>query len=47
VWAGFVSQAGISLALAAIVSRSFPGWGSHVEILLIAVHEVIGPPVFQ
>jgi Kef-type K+ transport system membrane component KefB len=48
-WAGFVSQAGVSLALAAIVARSFPGWGESLEILfigMVAMHELIGPPVF-
>ncbi|MGM0577235.1 MAG: cation:proton antiporter [Myxococcota bacterium] len=48
-WTGFVSQAGVSLALAAIVARTFPGWGEQLEILLIAlvaIHELVGPPLF-
>lgn len=49
-WMGFVSQAGVSLALASIVARNFPGWGDDIQALIvamIAIHEVIGPIGFQ
>jgi Kef-type K+ transport system membrane component KefB len=49
-WVGFISQAGVTLALAALVSRTFPTWGGALEILIIsmiAIHELLGPPAFQ
>ncbi len=49
-WLGFVSQAGVSLALASTVARAFPGWGDEVQVLIvamIAIHEVVGPIGFQ
>ena len=38
------------LALAAIVTRTFPAWGGELQVLIvamIAMHEMIGPIVFQ
>jgi Kef-type K+ transport system membrane component KefB len=49
-WYGFISQAGVTLALSAIVARSFPDWGPAVQALIIAmiaVHELLGPIGFQ
>jgi Kef-type K+ transport system membrane component KefB len=49
-WLGFISQAGVTLALATIVARNFPGWGEEVQALIIAMialHELIGPIGFQ
>jgi Kef-type K+ transport system membrane component KefB len=49
-WLGLISQAGVSLALASIVARAFPGWGTEVQVLIIAmiaVHELVGPIGFQ
>lgn len=49
-WLGFISQAGVSLALATIVARTFPGWGDEVQaiiVAMIAMHELIGPIGFQ
>ncbi|MCB9730071.1 MAG: cation:proton antiporter [Deltaproteobacteria bacterium] len=49
-WVGFLSQAGVTLALAALISRSFPTWGPALEMMLIsmiAIHELVGPPAFQ
>lgn len=49
-WLGFISQAGVSLALATIVARTFPAWGDEVQALIvamIAIHELIGPIGFQ
>jgi Kef-type K+ transport system membrane component KefB len=49
-WMGLISQAGVTLALAAILVRSFPEWGGDIHVLIIAmiaVHEIIGPILFQ
>lgn len=45
-WMGLVSQAGVTFGLAALVGRTFPGFGENVEVLIIAVvtvHELVGP----
>lgn len=50
IWLGLISQAGVSLALAATVARAFPAWGGSLQAMvlaMIAVHELIGPVVFQ
>jgi Kef-type K+ transport system membrane component KefB len=49
-WMGLVSQAGVTLGLTILVAEEFPGWGSRVESLvlaLIAMHELIGPVLFR
>lgn len=49
-WLGLISQAGVSLALAATVARAFPEWGGSLQAMvlaMIAVHELVGPVVFQ
>jgi trehalose-6-phosphate synthase/Kef-type K+ transport system membrane component KefB len=49
-WTGLISQAGITLGFGAIVAAEFPGWGTNVEMLLvalIAIHELVGPTVFR
>lgn len=49
-WLGFISQAGVTLALSAIVARTFPSWGAELQVLIvamIALHEMVGPIVFQ
>jgi hypothetical protein len=49
-WLGFISQAGVSLALATIVVRTFPEWGAAIQavlIAMIAIHELVGPVGFQ
>src|SRR5690606_17309920 len=49
-WMGLISQAGVTLALAAILARSFPEWGGDIQVLIIAmiaIHEIIGPIIFQ
>lgn len=49
-WLGFVSQAGVSLALSTIVARTFPDWGMEIQaiiIAMIAIHELAGPIGFQ
>jgi Kef-type K+ transport system membrane component KefB len=49
-WFGFVSQAGVTLALSTIVARTFPTWGLEIQaiiIAMIAIHELVGPIGFQ
>jgi hypothetical protein len=49
-WLGFISQAGVTLALSTIVARTFPTWGVDVQALviaMIAIHELVGPIGFQ
>lgn len=49
-WTGLVSQAGITLGFASIVSLEFPEWGPQVQALavtLVALHEVAGPVLFR
>ncbi|MBI3050655.1 MAG: trehalose-6-phosphate synthase [Acidobacteria bacterium] len=49
-WTGLISQAGITLGFASIVAAEFPGWGTNVQMLLvalIAIHELVGPVVFR
>jgi Kef-type K+ transport system membrane component KefB len=49
-WMGFVSQAGVTLGLTLIVAAEFPGWGTRMQTLmvaLIAIHELIGPVLFR
>ncbi|HUH03741.1 MAG TPA: cation:proton antiporter [Kofleriaceae bacterium] len=49
-WLGLISQAGVTLALAAILARAFPEWGEGIQVLIvamIALHEIIGPIGFQ
>jgi len=49
-WLGFVSQAGVTLAMAAIVAKTFPSWGPGVQTLtvtFIAIDQLVGPPLFK
>lgn len=49
-WMGLISQAGVTLALAAILARVFPAWGDDLQVLIIAmiaIHEIVGPIGFQ
>ena len=50
VWTGLISQAGITLGLAAAVATEFPTWGTRVQMLLvalIAIDELVGPALFR
>lgn len=50
VWMGLVSQAGVTLGLTIIVATEFPGWGTQVQTLvvaMIAIHELAGPVLFR
>jgi Kef-type K+ transport system membrane component KefB len=49
-WYGFISQAGVTLALSTIVARAFPTWGAQIQVIvvaMIALHELVGPIGFQ
>lgn len=49
-WSGLVSQAGLALGLAAVVSREFPAFGDGfraLAIATIALNEMIGPILFK
>jgi len=52
VWTSFVSQAGVSLALASVIQRSFPGQPFadnvfNLTLAMIAIHELVGPILFK
>jgi trehalose-6-phosphate synthase/Kef-type K+ transport system membrane component KefB len=50
VWTGLISQAGITLGLAAALAVEFPTWGSRLQMLLvalIAIDELVGPALFR
>lgn len=50
VWMGLVSQAGVTLGLALLVSAEYPTWGATVQTLmlaLIALHQLSGPVLFR
>ncbi len=45
-WLGFIANAGVLLAMASIVTRTFPQWGKTIETLVIAIigiNLIIGP----
>lgn len=49
-WLGLVSQAGVTLALSAMLSRTFPDWGEGagtVILAMVALNELIGPVGFE
>ena len=49
-WLGLMSQAGLTLGLATVARRAFPGWGVSLEGLIVAmvgVHELLGPILFR
>lgn len=49
-WAGFVSQAGLTLGLSAVLAKAFPGFGPPLRSLTVAVvalNEVVGPILFK
>ena len=45
-WMGLVSQAGVTVGLAIVVAARYPGWGTRLQTLVIALttlHVVVGP----
>ncbi|GAB4816047.1 hypothetical protein N2152v2_003093 [Parachlorella kessleri] len=50
VWMGMVTQAGVALGLARIVSGAFPGWGQDFAALeagVVLMNLFTGPPLFK
>ena len=49
-WMPYITQAGVALGLATVISNEFPDWGnqfSTVIIALIVINQFIGPPLFK
>ena len=49
-WMPYITQAGVALGLATVVSNEFPDWGNQfatVIIALIIINQFIGPPLFK
>ncbi len=49
-WMPYLTQAGVALGLATIISQEFPTWGHEFETIVIAVivmNQLIGPPLFK
>ena len=49
-WMPYVTQAGVSLGLATIVSNTFPTWGNEFATIVISVivlNELVGPLLFK
>jgi Kef-type K+ transport system membrane component KefB len=49
-WLAFITQAGVSLGLASIVAKRYPGWGAAlttIVVAVIAVNQFIGPVAFK
>ncbi|NOQ91557.1 MAG: potassium transporter TrkA [Flavobacteriaceae bacterium] len=49
-WMPFLTQAGVALGLATIISEEFPIWGHEFETIIIAIiviNQLVGPPLFK
>ncbi len=49
-WMPYLTQAGVALGLATIVSEEFPVWGHEFETIVIAIiilNQLVGPPLFK
>jgi len=49
-WMPYLTQAGVALGLATIISYEFPTWGHQFETIVIAIiviNQLIGPPLFK
>ena len=49
-WMPYLTQAGVALGLATIVSNEFPIWGHQFETIIIAIiviNQLVGPPLFK
>ena len=49
-WMPYITQAGVALGLATVVSNEFPDWGPEFATVIIAViviNQFIGPPLFK
>jgi len=49
-WMPYLTQAGVALGLATIISEEFPIWGHEFETIIIAIiviNQLVGPPLFK
>ncbi|WP_456377763.1 monovalent cation:proton antiporter family protein [Lutibacter sp.] len=49
-WMPYLTQAGVALGLATIISQEFPDWGHQFETIVIAIiviNQLVGPPLFK
>jgi Trk K+ transport system NAD-binding subunit/Kef-type K+ transport system membrane component KefB len=49
-WMPYLTQAGVALGLATIISHEFPTWGHEFETVVIAIiviNQLVGPPLFK
>ena len=49
-WMPYLTQAGVALGLATIISEEFPIWGHQFETIIIAIiviNQLVGPPLFK
>lgn len=49
-WMALVSQAGVTLGLTIMIASEFPGWGTQIQTLMVALigmHELVGPMLFR
>ncbi|MEN8125551.1 MAG: cation:proton antiporter [Bacteroidota bacterium] len=49
-WMPYLTQAGVALGLATIISNAFPEWGHEFETIVIAIiviNQLVGPPLFK
>ncbi len=49
-WMPYITQAGVSLGLATVITNHFPGWGAEYATVIIAViiiNQLVGPPLFK
>ncbi|WP_299523773.1 cation:proton antiporter [uncultured Lutibacter sp.] len=49
-WMPYLTQAGVALGLATIISEEFPIWGHQFEAIIIAIiviNQLVGPPLFK
>jgi hypothetical protein len=49
-WFGLVPQAGLAIALALLIEKTFPSFGKQASVILlgvVAANELIAPPIFR
>jgi len=49
-WRALMTKAGVALGLAVLAANEYPGWGAHLQTLVVAVialHDLVGPILFK
>ncbi|WP_111708568.1 cation:proton antiporter domain-containing protein [Lutibacter citreus] len=49
-WMPYLTQAGVALGLATLISNEFPDWGHKFQTIVIAIiviNQLVGPPLFK